>query len=79
MTEKELMIMVHGMFRTIIKDKTYFYHSSVGANYCHLTDEGRRALIEMLDMVAPKLYEAMNNEDIERSKQLVFKELTKGE
>lgn len=78
MTEKEVMYMVHGALRTLIKDRHYFYQSSIGSNYCHLTEDGRRAVLEMIEMLAPKLYEAMHNEDVERSKQLVIKEL-KGE
>jgi hypothetical protein len=78
LTEKEIMYMLQGSIRTLIKDKNYFYHSSIGSNYCHLTEDGRRAVLDMVELIAPKLHEAMHQDDIERSKQLVLKEL-KGE
>lgn len=75
LSEKEVMYMLQGSIRTLIKDKNYFYHSSVGSNYCHLTEDGRRAVLDMVELIAPKLHEAMHQEDVERSKQLVLKEL----
>lgn len=79
MTEKEITFMMLGALKCLIKDKNYFYHSSVGLNYCHLTEDGRRAAIEIIDMLAPKLYEAMHNDDVERSKQLMMDELKRSE
>lgn len=79
LTEKEIMFMLGGALKTLIKDKTYFYYSSIGISYCHLTDEGRRAVAEMVDMLAPKLFEAMHKDDIERSKQLMMDELKRSE
>jgi len=76
MNEKEVLFIVQGMLRTLVRDKKYFYHSSVGPTYCHLTEDGRRVLMETMELVAPKLYEAMHQEDVERSKELIMKELT---
>lgn len=75
MNEREVIFIVQGMLRTLVRDKKYFYHSSVGSNYCHLTDDGRRVLMETMELVAPKLFEAMHQEDLERSKQLIMNEL----
>ena len=69
--------MIIGSLKEVMKDRNYFYNSSVGPEYCHLTDEGAKAMIEMLNILLPRLVKAQADEDNERSKMLVLKELTK--
>jgi hypothetical protein len=50
----------------------------VGASYSHLTDAGKQAVTEFMDMIAWKIKEA-NEADLDRrAKEMVLKEL-KGE
>ena len=69
--------MIIGSFKEVMKDRNYFYNSSVGAEYCHLTEDGERAISEMCNILMPKLVKAIELEDVERSKALVLQELKK--
>jgi hypothetical protein len=74
-TVKDLMF---GGIHELMRDRKYYYHSSIGQNYSHWTDEGKGALCEYMDLMGWKLKEAEENELNERSKQLILKGL-KGE
>ena len=67
--------MIVGSIKEIIRDRQYFYHSTVGPDHCHLTDEGKDAIIDIVNILAPRLIKAEAEEDIERSKQLVLDQL----
>lgn len=74
-TVKELM---YGGIKQLIKHQDYYYHSTVGENYSHWTDNGKAALAEYMNMMVYKLLEAEAVELNQRAKQLVIKGL-KGE
>ena len=38
--------------------RNYFYHSSVGAEYCHWTDEGQKALADYISVMGYKMLQA---------------------
>lgn len=69
--------MIVGSLKEIVKDRAYFYHSTVGPEYCHLTAEGITAVGEALNILLPRLIKAQELEDIERSKAIVLQELKK--
>lgn len=70
--------MLLGSIKELIKDRECFYYSTVGPEYCHLTEEGNRAVLEMINLLGGKLRVAIEQEDIERSKELMLNELKKG-
>jgi hypothetical protein len=47
----------------------------VGPDYCHLTKEGRDAIIDVVNILGSRMLVAIEQEDIERSKQLVLDQL----
>jgi hypothetical protein len=67
--------MIMGSIKEIIQDRQYFYYSTVGPDYCHLTEEGKNAIIDMINILGSRMLVAIEKEDIERSKQLVLNEL----
>ena len=69
--------MILGSVKEIIRDRNYFYNSSIGPEYCHLTEEGKTAVNEMFNVLLPRLIKAQELEDIERSKAIVLQELKK--
>lgn len=77
MFSKDVEKMIIGSLKEIVKDRQYFYYSSIGNEYCHLTEEGQRALAEMFNILLPRLVKAQELEDVERSKVLVLEELKK--
>ena len=78
MKSKDVKKMMIGSIKELLQDPTYFYYSNVGPDYCHLTDEGRDAIIDIINILGSRMLIAIAAEDIERSKQLVLNELKKG-
>ena len=77
MRTRDVEKMIIGSVREVIRDRTYFHNSTVGPEYCHLTEEGQRAVVEMFNVLLPRLVKAQELEDHERSKAIVFEELKK--
>ena len=67
-----------GSIKELIKDQQYFYYSNVGPDYCHLTEQGKDAIIDIINILGSRMLIAIEKEDIDRSKQLVLNELKKG-
>lgn len=64
--------LIYGGLEEILNNRYYYYHSSVGASYSHLTDEGKTAVVEFMDLMAWKIKEA-NEADLElRAKKQVM-------
>ncbi len=72
---KELM---YGGVHELMHNSKYYYHSRVGVNYSHWTEDGVKALSEYMNMMAYKMLEAEEAELNQRAKDLVVKGL-KGE
>ena len=75
MLRRDVEKMIMGSIKEILRDRQYFYHSTVGPDYCHLTEEGNRAIIDLVNILGSRLLKAEAEEDVERSKQLVLNEL----
>lgn len=67
-----------GGIHELMRNRKYYYHSSVGAGYSHWTEEGKEALAEYMNIMGWKLLEAEEAELNQRSKDMVIKGL-KGE
>lgn len=72
---KDLMF---GGINELMRDRRFYYHSSVGQGYSYWTEEGKEALHEYMNIMGWKLKEAEEADLKERSKQLVIQGL-KGE
>lgn len=75
MRTQDVEKMMVGSIKEILKDRRYFYYSTIGAEYCHLTEEGNRAIIDIMNVLGSRMAVAIEKEDIERSKKLVLDEL----
>jgi hypothetical protein len=75
MRSKDVEKMMVGSIKEILKDRNYFYYSNVGPEYCHLTDQGKEAILDIINLLGSRMAVAIEKEDIERSKQLVLDEL----
>lgn len=56
---------VYGGLEELVNNGKYYYRSSVGRDYSHLTDAGKEAVSEFMDAMAWKIHEA-NNADLDR-------------
>ena len=65
-----------GLFE-IIKDRECYYHSSVGREYSHLTEQGKEALSKWRELVAWEMLELEKKQLDARAKKLMWEELKK--
>lgn len=63
---------IYGGIEELLHDKKFYYYSSIGADYSYFTDEGKVAVMALLDMVAWKMREAENEDLDARAKQQVL-------
>jgi hypothetical protein len=75
MRTQDVEKMMVGSIKEILKDRKYFYYSTIGPDYCHLTEDGKGAIIDMMNVLGSRMAVAIEKEDIERSKKLVLDEL----
>jgi len=77
MQKSAIKDLIYGGLEEILNNRNYYYHSSVGAAYSHLTDEGREAVVEFMDLMSWKIKEA-NEVDLDnRAKKQVLDQLKK--
>jgi len=78
MDKQAVKDVMFGGLMELMRDRRYYYSSSVGASYSHWTEEGKEALHEYMGIISYKLWEAEEADLRKRSKELVMKGL-KGE
>jgi hypothetical protein len=67
----------YGGLMELINNRSYYYHSSVGSSYSHLTDDGKAAVSEFMNMIAWKMKEA-ESADLDRRAKVQVMEALKG-
>ena len=72
---KEFM---YGGVAELMRNRKYFYHSSVGSTYCHWTEDGQKALQEYMNIIGQKMAEAEEAEIRSKAKEMTLVAL-KGE
>jgi hypothetical protein len=75
MKTQDIEKLLIGSIKELLQDPKYFYHSTVGPDYCHLTQVGNDVILETVNILGPRLLLAMMREDVERSKQMVLDNL----
>ena len=75
MQKSAIKDLVYGGLEEIINNSRHYYKSSVGRDYCHLTDSGKQAIVEFMDLMAYKITEAEEEDLDRRAKEQVLKEL----
>ena len=67
--------LIFGGINELMRNRQYYYHSSVGQSYSYWTEDGQKALCEYMNVMGWKLKEAEEAELNRRSKDLVLKGL----
>jgi hypothetical protein len=62
----------------LVRDRRYYYYSRVGADYCHFTEEGDKAVKAFITQMAVNIRIADEADLDRRAKEMVIKGL-KGE
>ena len=65
-----------GGISELIKNKNFYYFSTVSSEYCYWTEEGKVELQAYMDLMAYKMLEAEEESLNKRAKELVIKGLT---
>ena len=65
----------YGGMLELLNNRAYYYKSSVGKDYSYLTEDGKTAVVEFMNMIAWKMLEAENAELDKRAKQQVLDQL----
>ena len=65
-----------GLFE-VLKNQRFYYYSKVGPNYCHLTEEGEKAVLAWVNLMAPEMHRLEEEELDERAKKMMWEELKK--
>jgi hypothetical protein len=78
MNKEALKDLTYGGVMEILHNSRFYYRSSVGSQYSHLTDDGEKALIEYMKLMSFKMLEAEEAELDSRAKKMVLNTL-KGE
>jgi len=67
---------VYGALKEFTKNKQFWHSSSVGREYCHLTDEGRDILPDMIQDMLRTVDELEKKLIEQQAKEAVWDELT---
>lgn len=74
---KVLPNQVYAGLYEILKDQRLYYHSSIGDSYCHLTQEGEKAVVSWVSLMAPHMFKLEQAQLDARAKKMVLDELKK--
>jgi len=69
--------LIYGGLAEITKNGKYYYSSSVGSNYNHLTEQGREVVMEYVEEMIRVLHKTEHEELDRRAKDMVIDGLTK--
>lgn len=72
MTEEDIKNLLYGAVRELTRNRKYFYKGIFKAEF---TEHGKEVICSMLDMYAGQIHEAIEADDLARSKDLVMKKL----
>jgi hypothetical protein len=72
MEKSAIKDLIYGGLEELINNRRYYYHSSVGGAYSHLTEDGKAAMVEFIDLMAFKIREAEEQDLDQRAKQQVL-------
>jgi hypothetical protein len=75
MKTQDIEKLLIGSIKEVLQDPKYFYQSTVGPDYCHLTAVGNDVILETVNILGSRMLLAMMLEDVERSKQMVLDNL----
>ena len=74
---KVLPNQVYAGIHEILKDQRLYRNSPVGRDYCHLTEDGEKAVVAWINLVGPEITRLADKELEAKAKDMVWKELKK--
>lgn len=77
MEKAALKEFIYGGMLELMRNRKYYYHSPVGVDYCHWTEEGVKALAEYTNFVGAIMIKSEEADLNARAQNLVLAELKK--
>jgi hypothetical protein len=77
MEKAAIKALMYGGINELMHNNKYYYHSSVGKNYSHWTEEGKIALQKFMIDMTQYMWDAEESELDKRAKDMVLAELKK--
>ena len=68
---------VYAGLMEIISSNKYYYYTTTCNNYCKLTEDGKTAIIEYMEQMAPYMIQKEQQEFESRAKSTVWNELAR--
>lgn len=75
MQKSAIKEVLYGGLSEIITNKNFYYRSSVGSSYSHITEQGQAEIMEFLLMIFQKIEEAERSDLDRRAKEIVMNHL----
>lgn len=75
MKKSAIKDVAYGGMMELLSNSRYYYRSGVGPNYSHLTDEGKQAVVDLIDMLACPMLAAEDLDLDNRARQQVLGQL----
>lgn len=75
MDHNALRTVFYAGIKDLLDNSRYFYHSTVGTQYCHLTEEGEKAILDYIKIMSPLIHEAEQKAFDQRAKDIVMQTL----
>lgn len=75
MKKSAIKDLVYGGVEEILNNRNLYYHSAVGADYSHFTEDGKVAVVEFMNLMAFKIKQAEDADLNDRAKQQVLNQL----
>jgi hypothetical protein len=72
MEKSAIKEIIYGGISELMRNRRYFYHSSIGRQYCHWTDDGKAAMQTFLNEMTTHIYDAEEKALDERAKKMVL-------
>lgn len=73
--EEDFGLMIYGSLRTMIQQKRFYKNQAYSYEKPCLTELGQDAVIELVNVFAPKILAAIKEADERRSKEMVINKL----
>jgi len=77
MTEKEIGQILAAQLLATVRHRDLAYVSSVGTQYCHLTDDGKRVMAELTELMFAKAVECEQKRIKDAAEQMMMDALKK--
>ena len=72
MEKQAIKEVMYGGLSELMQNRKYFYHSDIGRQYCHWTDDGKLALDGFITEVSTLIYKAEQEALDKRAQQMTF-------